>query len=199
MQNAMSPELRSAPQNTQDYSLKKLSATPIAYVAIASSLGFDKECVMSAAPSFGMESSAAKAAVGTSVVIKGHVLSREDLTINGEVEGTIEVPEHRLTIAANARVRADVKARDIEIWGYVEGKVVAVNQVHIHKAGRFVGEIHSAGIVIEEGGYIKGSIDLSRRSTHSHPTPEDASSTDSHRNISKVEPIRQLSEAVLKS
>ena len=141
---------------------------------------------MSAAPSFGIESSAAKAGLGKSVVVKGHLLSGEDLTIDGEVEGTIEVLEHRLTIAASGRVRADVNARDIEIWGCLEGKLEAVNRVHIRTGARFVGEIHAAGLVIEEGGYIKGSIDLSR-----HPAP--------NLDTSKVEPIRQLSEAVLRS
>src|SRR6266849_2884364 len=146
---------------------------------------------MSAAPSFGIKSDA-KAGLGKSVVVKGHLLSGEDLAIDGEVEGTIEVLEHCLTIAASGRVRADVNARDIEIWGCLEGKLEAVNQVHIHKGARFVGEIHAAGLVIEEGGYIKGSIDLSR-SSRAQPfcVP--------NLNTSKVEPIRQLSEAVLKS
>jgi cytoskeletal protein CcmA (bactofilin family) len=153
---------------------------------------------MSAAPSFGIESSPAKASLGKSVVVKGHLLSGEDLTIDGEVEGTIEVLEHRLTIAATGRVRADVNARDIEIWGCIEGKLEAANKVHIRKGARFVGELHAAGLVIEEGGYIRGSIDLSRHSAHSHPAPEDGSSMDSHRNISKMEPIRQPSEAVLR-
>jgi cytoskeletal protein CcmA (bactofilin family) len=153
---------------------------------------------MSAAPSFGIKSDA-KASLGKSVVVKGHLLSGEDLTIDGEVEGTIEVLEHRLTIAATGRVRADVNARDIEIWGCIEGQLEAANQVHIRKGARFVGELHAARLVIEEGGYIKGSIDLSRHPAHSHPAPEDGSSMDSHRNISTVEPIRQLSEAVLRS
>ena len=150
---------------------------------------------MSAAPSFGIESSAAKAGLGKSVVVKGHLLSGEDLAIDGEVEGTIEVLEHRFTIAASGRVRADVNARDIEIWGCLEGKLEAVNRVHIRKGARFVGELARAALrdpaLIEEGGYIKGSIDLSRHPAHSHPAP--------NLNTSKVEPIRQLSEAVLRS
>jgi cytoskeletal protein CcmA (bactofilin family) len=154
---------------------------------------------MSAAPSFGIQSAAAKAGLGKSVVVKGRLLSGEDLTIDGEVEGTIEVLEHRLTIAATGRVRADVNARDIEIWGCIEGKLEAANQVHIRKGARFVGEIHAAGLVIEEGGYITGSIDLSRHPTHSHPAPDTGSSMDSHQNTSRVASIRQFSEAVLKS
>jgi len=152
---------------------------------------------MSAASPFGIGASAAQAGLGKSVVVKGRLLSGEDLTIDGEVEGTIEVLQHCLTIAPNGRVRADVNARDVEIWGCIEGKLEATNRVHIRKGARFVGEIHSAGLVIEEGGYIKGSIDLSRPPAHGHPGPGDGSSVDSHRN--KVEPIRQLSDAVLRS
>ncbi len=148
---------------------------------------------MAAAPSFGMESSAAKAMLGKSVVVKGHLLSGEDLTIDGEVEGTIDMIEHRLTIAANGSVRANVKARDIEVLGYIEGKLEAVTKVYIRKGGKFVGDIHSAGIVIEEGGYVRGSIDLSR-----HPATDDGSnSMDSCSNVSELGPIQQLSEAVL--
>jgi len=155
---------------------------------------------MAAAPSFAMESSAAKAILGKTIVVKGHLLSGEDLIIDGEVEGTIDMTEHRLTIAANASVRADVKAREIEVRGYIEGKIEAVNRVYIRKDGKFVGDIHSAGIVIEEGGYIKGSIDLSRLPAHSHPAADDGSnSMDSSSNVSELEPIQPPSEAVLRS
>ncbi len=120
--------------------------------------------------------------------------------IDGEVEGTIAMIEHRLTIAANASVRADVKAREIEVRGYIEGKLEAEDRVYIRKGGKLVGDIHSAGIVVEEGGYIKGSIDLSRHSAHSNPAGDDGSnSMDSSSNVSELEPIQRLSEAVLRS
>ncbi len=155
---------------------------------------------MAAAPSFAMESSAAKAILGKTIVVKGHLLSGEDLIVDGEVEGTIDMTEHRLTIAANASVRADVKAREIEVRGYIEGKIEAVNRVYIRKDGKFVGDIHSTGIVIEEGGYIKGSIDLSRHPAHSHPaTDAGSNSLDSSSNVSELEPIQPPSEAVLRS
>ena len=143
---------------------------------------------MSTAPSFGIGPG-----IGKTVLVKGNLLSGEDLTIDGQVEGTIDLSEHRLTIAPNGTVQANVNARDIEIWGCLEGKLEAVNKVYIRKGGKFVGDIHSAGIVIEEGGYIRGSIDLSRHPAH-HPTTGDGSnSTDSYRNSSKPGPIRQLS------
>jgi cytoskeletal protein CcmA (bactofilin family) len=115
---------------------------------------------MSAAPSF--QHSAGKAVIGPSVVIKGQIQSREDLTIEGEVEGTIEMPEHRLTVDANGRVQAGVNARVVEVQGSLTGKVEAVDKVYIRKGASFVGDIHAAGIVIEDGGYIKGNVDLTR-------------------------------------
>jgi cytoskeletal protein CcmA (bactofilin family) len=117
---------------------------------------------MSPAMSLGGETPRAKAVLGKNVVIKGQIRSREDLTIEGEVEGTIEMMEHRLTIAANGRVRADVKAREIEVLGSIQGKIEAVEKVYIRKTAELIGNIHSAGIIIEDGGYIKGSIELSR-------------------------------------
>ncbi|MGD0301182.1 MAG: polymer-forming cytoskeletal protein [Bryobacteraceae bacterium] len=106
---------------------------------------------------------AVKAILGKSVVFKGQIESREDLTIEGEVEGTIEMIEHRLTIAANGEVKANVIAREVEVLGSIEGKVEAVDKVYIRKGARFIGDVHSAGIVIEDGGFIKGNIDLSRQ------------------------------------
>jgi cytoskeletal protein CcmA (bactofilin family) len=118
---------------------------------------------MSAAPSFAVQPPGAKAVLGKSVVFKGQIESREDLVIEGEVEGTIEMMEHRLTIATSGEVKATVIARELEVLGSIEGKVEAVDKVYIRKGARFIGDVHSAGIVIEDGGFIKGNIDLSRQ------------------------------------
>jgi cytoskeletal protein CcmA (bactofilin family) len=118
---------------------------------------------MSAATTFARELPVAQAMLGNKVIIEGHIRSQEDLTIEGEVEGTIEMMEHRLTIAANGNVRANVKAREIEVLGSIHGKIEAVEKVYIRKSAKLIGDIHSAGIIIEDGGYIKGSIELSRQ------------------------------------
>lgn len=120
---------------------------------------------MSAAPSFGNDHAASKAVIGKGVIVVGQIHSREDLTIEGEVEGTIDMAGHRLTIDGEGNVRAGVKARIVEVQGSIEGQVDAVDKVYIRKGAKFVGDIHSAGIIIEDGGYIKGKIDLSE---HSH-------------------------------
>jgi cytoskeletal protein CcmA (bactofilin family) len=128
---------------------------------------------MSAAPTFRIEHPAGKAVIGPSVIIKGQIQSHEDLTIEGKVEGTIEMSEHRLTVDARGHVQAGVHAHVVEVQGSIEGKVEAVDKVYIRKGATFVGDIHSTGIVIEDGGYIKGNVELTQkrgasRSVQSH-------------------------------
>jgi cytoskeletal protein CcmA (bactofilin family) len=118
---------------------------------------------MSAAPSFDAQPMSPKAVIGKGVVVVGQIQSREDLTIEGEVEGTIDMAGHRLTIDGQGSVRAGVKARIVEVKGSIEGQVEAVDKVYIRKGATFVGDIHSGGIIIEDGGYIKGKIDLSQQ------------------------------------
>jgi cytoskeletal protein CcmA (bactofilin family) len=114
---------------------------------------------MSAAPSFGGQ--AAKAVIGKGVLVVGEIHSREDLTIEGEVEGSIEMAGHCLTVDGNGTVRAGVKARVVEVQGSIQGQVDAGDKVYIRKGAKFVGDIRSGGIIIEDGGYIKGKVDLS--------------------------------------
>ena len=117
---------------------------------------------MSAAPYSGHGTLAGQATVGKSVVVKGEIHSREALTIEGEVDGTIDMADQRLTIAIDGKVKANVKAREIDVIGSMNGQADATEKIHIRKGAQFVGEIRSAGIVIEDGGYIKGSVDLSQ-------------------------------------
>ena len=102
------------------------------------------------------------AALGKNVTIKGQILAREDLTIDGEMEGTIECQDHRLTIGPNARVQATLKAREIVIQGSIQGNVEASDKIDIRREAKLVGDIKTSRIVIEDGAYFKGSIDISK-------------------------------------
>jgi cytoskeletal protein CcmA (bactofilin family) len=102
------------------------------------------------------------AALGKNVTVKGQIFAREDLTIDGEVEGTVECHEHRLTIGPNARVQASLKAREIVIHGSIHGNVDAVDKIDIKKEAKLVGDIKTSRIVIEDGAYFKGSIDIAK-------------------------------------
>jgi cytoskeletal protein CcmA (bactofilin family) len=102
------------------------------------------------------------AVLGKSVIVKGQIISREDLTIDGEVEGTVELHEHRLTIGANGRVKASVKARELVVLGTIHGNVETSDKIDIRKDAKLVGDIKTARIVIEDGAYFKGNIDIVR-------------------------------------
>lgn len=103
---------------------------------------------------------AGSATIGKAVMIKGQISSREDLVIDGEVEGTVEAQEHRITIGPNGKVQASVKAREIVVLGTITGNVEATDKIDIRKDARLVGDIKTARIVIEDGAYFKGSIDI---------------------------------------
>jgi len=105
---------------------------------------------------------AGNAVLGKSVVVKGQILSREDLTIDGEVEGTIEMQEHRLTIGPNGKVRASVKAKEVIVLGTLHGNVETGDRIDIRKEAKLVGDIRTARIVIEDGAYFKGNVDIVR-------------------------------------
>jgi cytoskeletal protein CcmA (bactofilin family) len=102
------------------------------------------------------------AVLGKSVIVKGQIFSREDLTIDGEVEGTVELQEHRLTIGPNGKVLASIKAREVVVLGTVHGNVETTDKIDIRKEAKLVGDIRTARIVIEDGAYFKGSIDIVR-------------------------------------
>ena len=117
------------------------------------------------------------AALGKNVTVKGQIFAREDLTIDGEVEGTVECHEHRLTIGPNARVQAGLKAREIIIQGSIQGNVDATEKIDIKKEAKLVGDIKTSRIVIEDGAYFKGSIDISKPQTRAQGQAAPAGAT----------------------
>src|SRR5215475_14620140 len=91
------------------------------------------------------------AVLGKSVIVKGQIYSREDLTIDGEVEGTVELQEHRLTVGPNGKVVASIKAREVVVLGTLHGNVETRDRIHIRKDAKLVGDIRTARIEIEDG------------------------------------------------
>jgi cytoskeletal protein CcmA (bactofilin family) len=105
-------------------------------------------------------SSADVAHIGKSVVIKGELSGSEDLYVDGEVEGSIDLKEHSLTIGPHGRVRANVSAREIVVHGKVEGNLNGSDRVELKRSAVQVGDIATQRIVIEDGAYFKGAIDI---------------------------------------
>ena len=98
--------------------------------------------------------------IGKSVIVKGELSGSEDLYLDGEVEGNIDLHNHNLVIGPNGRVRANVFAKDVVIHGKVDGTVTGVNRVELKKSALLNGDINTHRIVIEDGAFFKGAIDI---------------------------------------
>jgi cytoskeletal protein CcmA (bactofilin family) len=109
--------------------------------------------------------------IGKSVVIKGELNGSEDLTIEGHVEGTIQLKEHVLTIGPNGRIKAQVFAKSVIVLGEVTGNVTASDKVDIRDGGSVDGDIISPRVAIAEGAHFRGSVDMQRKATGSQPQP----------------------------
>jgi len=101
--------------------------------------------------------------IGKSIVIKGELNGSEDLTIEGHVEGTIQLREHVLTIGANGKIKAEVFAKTVIVLGEVTGNVTASDKVDIRDNGSVDGDIVSPRVAIAEGAHFRGSVDMQRK------------------------------------
>ena len=101
--------------------------------------------------------------IGKSVIIKGELSGSEDLTIEGQVEGTIQLLENVLTIGPNGKIKAQVFAKSVIILGSVTGNVTASEKVDIRDNGSVDGDIVSPKVAIAEGAHFRGSVDMQRK------------------------------------
>ena len=106
-------------------------------------------------------SSSKTATIGPSMTIKGEIRAKEELLVEGEVEGLLE-SQSLLTVGPNGKVKANIKAREVVIYGSVRGNVEVMEKIAIREQGSLIGDIKSAGISIDDGAYFKGSIDIVR-------------------------------------
>ena len=109
--------------------------------------------------------------IGKSVVIKGELNGSEDLTIEGHVEGTIQLRDHVLTIGPNGRIKAQVFAKSVIVLGEVTGNVTASDKVDIRDNGSVDGDIVSPRVAIAEGAHFRGSVDMQRKAGAAQAQP----------------------------
>ncbi|HJZ76286.1 MAG TPA: polymer-forming cytoskeletal protein [Vicinamibacterales bacterium] len=113
--------------------------------------------------------------IGKSVVIKGELNGSEDLTIEGHVEGTIQLRDHVLTIGPNGRIKAQVFAKAVIVLGEVTGNVTASDKVDIRDNGSVDGDIISPRVAIAEGAHFRGSVDMQRKGSQPQVKPQQSS------------------------
>jgi len=101
-----------------------------------------------------------QATIGRTLVIKGDISGAESLYIDGRVEGTINIPENRVTIGRNGAVTADVNAREVVIMGKVHGNVICSDRLDIRSDGSVTGDVVTQRISVEDGAILKGSVQV---------------------------------------
>ena len=109
-----------------------------------------------------MRSAGVTAWLGPSFRVKGEISGNEDLLIDGSVEGVIQVPEGKLTIGTAAKVSADIVAGAVAVYGQLKGNVHATDRIEIKKDGSVTGDLTTPQIMIEDGAYFKGSIEIAK-------------------------------------
>jgi cytoskeletal protein CcmA (bactofilin family) len=114
--------------------------------------------------------------IGKSVIIKGDLTGSEDLTIEGQVEGKIELRQNILTIGANGKIKAQIFAKIVIVQGEVQGNISATERIDIRDNGSVDGDLSSPRIAIADGAHFRGSIDMQR--TAAKPGTPDAKPAD---------------------
>jgi cytoskeletal protein CcmA (bactofilin family) len=151
------------------------SPTPAGHVQNSQTVNTSPaEPVRTSEPARGLEKGPVN--IGKSVVIKGELTGSEDLTIEGHVEGKIELRQNVLTIGPNGKIKAQVFAKLVVILGEVIGNVTASEKVDLRDNGSVDGDIAAPRVAIAEGAHFRGSIDMQRsgKPAESKPTPQAA-------------------------
>jgi len=107
----------------------------------------------------GVDERRVSAWIGTALTVQGKVISTQDLTIDGRVEGTIELGNHGLTIGSAAEIKADLAAQSVTISGTVIGNVTATSIVDLRATGSVEGDIVAPRLIMADGAVIRGRVD----------------------------------------
>jgi cytoskeletal protein CcmA (bactofilin family) len=110
--------------------------------------------------------------IGKSVLVKGELSGSEDLYLDGEVEGSIQLRDHSLIVGPHGRVRANIQARDVVVHGKVDGNIRGTERVELKKSAVLVGDISTQRIIVEDGAFFKGAVDIQKETGKSEAKKE---------------------------
>ncbi|HXC96727.1 MAG TPA: polymer-forming cytoskeletal protein [Edaphobacter sp.] len=113
--------------------------------------------------------------IGKSVIIRGELSGHEDLYIDGDVEGTVTLPDSRVTIGPNAQIRADVSASEVIIFGKLTGNIQSSGRVDLRQSAQVQGDILAGRLSIEESAILTGRVELKIAEAAKPSTPAAAS------------------------
>src|SRR5580700_8256507 len=149
-------------------------AQPAAYPPAQSSSNFNANSAPAASQSFRSSAPTARnlATLGPGLTVKGQISGDEDLQIDGKVEGSISLKGQRLTVGPNGEIVSDVHAREVIVYGKVRGNLFAEDRIEVKKDGSVIGNITGGRVLIEDGAYLKGQIEIERGKSHKQASAE---------------------------
>jgi len=103
------------------------------------------------------------ASIGKSIVFKGELTGSEDLEVDGNMEGDIQLPDHVLTIGPNGQVKASVNAKCVQIIGHIKGNVTATERIEIQASGVVEGDIRAPKLLVQEGAVVNGAVEMTAK------------------------------------
>ena len=131
-------------------------------------------------PSGPIEERRVVAWVGKSVVFRGDLISSEDMTIDGRIEGSVEVRNHHLTIGPNASIEADIAARLVTVFGKVSGTLAAQERVEIRHGATVEADLTCQTLAIQEGAYFCGKVSMTGRQGKADKSTENSAKQPAH-------------------
>ncbi len=124
--------------------------------------------------------------IGKSISIRGDLTGNEDMVIEGQVEGKVDLPNSQLTVGANGRVKAEIHAKGIVIVGHVVGNVIGLERVEIQATGKIEGDVTAPKLIVAEGAQLNGAIQMTQKGTRTEAAESETVTTPTTAGVRKV-------------
>jgi cytoskeletal protein CcmA (bactofilin family) len=124
--------------------------------------------------------------IGKSISIQGDLTGNEDMVIEGQVEGKVDLPNNQLTVGANGKLKAEIHAKSVVIVGHVVGNVVGLERVEIQATGQVEGDVTSPKLIVAEGARLNGAIQMTQKGNHSGTAASETAGTPTASEVRKV-------------
>ena len=124
--------------------------------------------------------------IGKSISIRGDLTGNEDMVIEGQVEGKVDLPNNQLTVGANGKVKAEIHAKSVVIVGHVIGNVIGLERVEIQATGKVEGDVTAPKLMVAEGAHLNGAIQMTPKGNRTEAGGSEAAATPTGAGVRKV-------------
>ncbi len=124
--------------------------------------------------------------IGKSISIRGDLTGNEDMVIEGQVEGKVDLPNNQLTVGANGNLKAEIHAKGVVVVGHVVGNVFGAERVEVQATGRVDGDVSAPKLVVAEGAQINGAIQMSQKGSRTTASASEAAAASAAAGVRKV-------------